>query len=262
MAHRRRTSTSSRPCSARPGSIPRRSAADQLRDHVHRAPSAPGSRPDAGRRRGRSPTPTGRSMPSPATTCPRATPAPAVSHGGWVASRNNLRRCTSRCRLTSPPTSRASSAGWPTPTRPAAPAICGRSSAASTTRTTWTEPGVRHLASDRAGGRHLPHRAAARPVGALRPRHRSDRGDQPVVRPERGRRLREARHPARVGARTIGARTATSLGRTRCVARPADRPRSAFHHRHEDSASCSDAPDCTPTTPRRSTSISRVGGRS
>jgi hypothetical protein len=49
---------------------------------------------------------------------------------------------------------------------------------------TWTEPGVRHLTDTGPGRAHVPDAAARRPVGALRPRRRPDRGRNRWTDPE------------------------------------------------------------------------------
>ena len=48
---------------------------------------------------------------------------------------------------------------------------------------TWTEPGPAAPGGQRRRRAGVPHRAAARPVGALRPRRRPDRGGQPLAGP-------------------------------------------------------------------------------
>ena len=158
-------------------------------------------------------------------------------------------RCASRCRPTWARTSRASSSGSTRPTPPAAPATSGSWCAPSTIPPPGPSPASATWRR-RPGRPVVPHRAARRPVGAVRPRRRPDRGRQPLVR---RRAAPSVRRPAADAAEGRAAPTpcpsATTRGPTStrrpttpdCQARRRPRPGC--------SAGPSSSSACTPPTP-------------
>ena len=196
---RPRTSTSSPRCWPPPGIDADGRSPPSCADDVQRGPPAARPRPDAGRRR-----PGGRRRP----------PSRAVYlHDPGQHARGRHRR------LRAWPGVSAARPHPPTPLRiqvpahvganfegivvrvaeadaPEGPATSGSWCAPSTTRPPGPSPGSATWPPTARAGRQLPHRAPPRPVGALRPRRRPDRGRQPGRRPDR----RRCRSPCCAGA--------------------------------------------------------------